>query len=287
MTDRSLPTPPPIGWSRTLLLTAAISAALLLLALVGLVVDDRLITGAPAWLKPAKFGASGAIYILTMAWMIRAMPATRLLRFATATIGWLLVLETIVIAVQAARGTMSHFNIDTPLDIAIFSSMGTAIAVVWVMSAVVLLLHLRTPHTDRALAMAFRLGLAINIAGAGVGWTMTQPRPAQMEAIRRGERPRISGSHTVGAPDGGAGLPITQWSRDHGDLRIPHFVGMHAWQLLPLLLLGLRRMRRQRDDGTERNTVVFVAAACAALFVGALLQAMAGHPLLASFATGP
>jgi len=267
-------------WSPVMMRMAAVSTALLGVALGGLLFDDRLITGAPAWLKPAKFGASGAIYLVTMSWMMRDVSRTRTVRVATSLIGWILALETAVIAVQAARGTTSHFNIDTPLDSAIFSAMGFGIATVWIMSAVLLWQHLRTPATDRTMAMALRIGLALNIAGAGVGWTMTQPRPAQLAAMQRGERPFQVGSHTVGAADGGEGLPLTQWSRTHGDLRIPHFVGMHAWQLLPLLLLGLRCVRTASHDGPERTFILMASTACAALFIAALVQALAGHPLL-------
>ncbi len=266
-------------WSPVMIRFTVVSLALLGAALVGLVVDDRMITGAPAWLKAAKFGASGAVYLFALAWMIRDLPDTRLLRVASRLIAWIIVGETVLIAVQAARGTSSHFNIDTALNVAIFSGMGLGIATVWVMSAVLLWLHMRSPAADRAMAIALRLGLVLNILGAGVGWTMTQPRPAQLASMRLGAHPFIAGSHTIGAPDGGAGLPLTRWSTEHGDLRIPHFVGMHALQLLPLLLLSLRSVRVARDDSVDRGIVWMAAAACAALFFAALLQALNGHPL--------
>ncbi len=267
-----------------LLRAAAVSLVLLVVAIVGLVVDDRIITAVPAWLKPAKFSASAAVYLFTMAYMVRELPRSRTLTACTTLIGWILVLEIAVIAVQAARGRTSHFNIDTALDATLFTSMGVGIGVLWILSAIVLVLHCRTRAPDRAMAIALRLGLALNIVAAGVGWTMTQPRPAQLDAMRRNEHPFVAGSHTIGAPDGGAGLPGVYWSRDHGDLRVPHFLGMHAWQLLPLLLLGIRKVRTRRDDATEQAAIVIAAVICAAIFVAAFLQAIAGHPL---FPTSP
>ncbi len=262
-----------------LLRGAFVSLVLLIVALVALLVDDRIITGAPAWLKPAKFGASSAIYLFTMAYMVRELPRSRTTVFCTTMISWILVIEVLIVFMQAARGRTSHFNVDTPLDAGLFSAMGIGIGTVWLLSAIVLWMHCRTRASDRSMAVALRLGLALNIVGAGIGWTMTQPRPAQLEAMQRNERPFVVGSHTIGAPDGGRGMPITQWSRDNGDLRIPHFLGMHAWQLLPLLLLGLRAVRSPRNDATELAVISVVFAACAGLFIAAFLQAVAGHPL--------
>jgi hypothetical protein len=256
-----------------------ISLVLFGIALVGLLFDHREITGAPAWLKPAKFGFSSAVYLFTLGWMVKDLPRTRALRIATSLLGWILVVEVIAINVQVLRGTTSHFNVDTPLDVAIFSAMGIGIGIVWLMSMVLLWLHLRTEASDRAMAAALRIGLALNILGAGTGWTMTQIRPAQLQSIRRGEHPFIAGSHTVGAPDGGPGLPIVKWSTDHGDLRVPHFLGMHALQLLPLLLLGIRKFRGRRNDALEVTSIAFAAATCAAIFLAALAQALAGLPL--------
>lgn len=267
-------------WSPPLVRMTVVCLVLFLVALAALVVDHRVITDAPAWLKPAKFAASGVCYLVTLAWMVRALPDTRMLRIASRLIAWILVLEIALICVQAARGTTSHFNVDTPLDTAIFSTMGNGIATVWVMSMVILWLHSRTPSSDRTMAAALRIGLALNILGAGVGWIMTQPRAEQLAAMRHGERPFVAGAHTIGGRDGGPGLPLTRWSREHGDLRVPHFLGMHALQLLPLLLLGIRRLRTRRDDATERGVILFASAACAALFFAALLQALQGHPIV-------
>ena len=74
-------------------------------ALVGLAVDPTIITGAAAWLKPAKFAVSITIYTLTLAWIFTLIPEWIRTRRA---IGWLtavvMVLEMSIISSQAWRG---------------------------------------------------------------------------------------------------------------------------------------------------------------------------------------
>ena len=255
--------------------------AALALSLVGLVADPRLITGVPAWLKPAKFAASTAIYSLTLAWVFTALPSwektRRLVGWATAAV---FVFEVVIIDVQAWRGTTSHFNISTPLNAVLFAAMGTAIVLQTLASvAVAVALWRQRAFEDRALAWALRLGMTLTIVGAATGGLMTRPTTAQLAEARLGERMTIVGAHTVGAPDGGPGLTGTGWSLEHGDLRVPHFVGLHALQILAI---GLALVRRRSRSEPARVRAVFVeAGALATLFVILLTQALRGQSFAA------
>lgn len=265
--------------SAPLTLTALVMLPVLAAAVAGLALDSRIITGAPAWLKPAKFAASIAIYSATLAWIFSLVPEWTKTR---RVVGWMtavvLLLEMAIIAGQASRGTASHFNVATPLDAALFTIMGTAIVVQTVSSVAVAVALWRHPFTDRALGWALRLGMTITIAGAASGGPMTAPTQDQLDAVRAGGRMVAAGAHTVGAPDGGPGVAVTGWSTQHGDLRVPHFVGLHAVQTLPMvaLLLGRRRM-----SGVMRVRLIGVAASSYAALFGILLaQALRGQSIV-------
>jgi len=268
-------------WTASPPLTATAGLMLLVLAgtVAGLVVDPRVITGAPAWLKPAKFAISIAIYAGTLAWVFSLMPEwVRMRRFVGTLSAVVLILEMVIIAGQAARGTTSHFNIGTPLDATLFGLMGTAIVIQTVTSIAVLVAAWRHGFADAALGWAIRFGLAITIVGAFTGGLMTRPTSTQMAAMGAGERVTIVGGHTVGAPDGGAGLPGTGWSTQHGDVRVPHCIGLHALQVLPLIALWLAR---RRTATKAREGIVKVAAASYATLYGILLwEALRGQPVL-------
>ena len=268
-------------WRGSAPMTAAglLMLGMLVLAVVGLAVDPRLVTEVPVWLKPAKFAISTAIYMLTLAWVFTLLPewprTRRVVGWLTATV---LVLEVAIIDVQAWRGMASHFNVATPLDGVLFTFMGLAIVVQTMTSVAVAVALWRQRFEDRALGWALRWGMIMTIIGASTGGMMARPTAAQLAEARSTGRMAIAGAHTVGAPDGGPGLPGTGWSLEHGDLRIPHFVGLHAIQVLPLVALVLRR-RRSAEVGRVR--LMFVAAWSYASLFGILLwQALRGHPLV-------
>jgi hypothetical protein len=255
---------------------SALMLAALGAAFIGLAVDPRVITGMPAWMKPAKFAVSTGVFMLTLAWIFTYLPAWRKTRLmagrGTAAI---LVLEVAIIYIQAWRGTTSHFNAATPLDIALFSVMGFSIAVQTALSILVAIALWRQPFADRALGWALRLGLTLSIAGASTGGFMVTPTPAQLAEAHATHRMTVSGAHTVGAPDGGPGLVGVGWSREHGDLRVPHFLGLHAVQFLPLVVAALAR---RRVPESIRIRMTFAAAASyTALFAILLWQALRGQ----------
>src|SRR6185436_5585149 len=76
-----------------ILMIAALAASL-----AGIWLDPRTITGAPAWVKPAKFAVSIAIYSLTLAWIFSYLPAwPRTRRIVGRTTAAVFVLEWVLI----------------------------------------------------------------------------------------------------------------------------------------------------------------------------------------------
>jgi hypothetical protein len=219
--------------------------ATLIATLVGLIVDPRVITGAPAWLKPAKFAISTSIFVFTLVWLLSFVGGhRRLVGLIGNVVAGAMVIEVAVIVLQVVRGTTSHFNEATPLDGALWGLMSRLIVLVWVATLLAAVLLLRLKLVDRAFGWSLRLGLVVALVGMVVAFLMGNPTPEQRAAVAGGAPKTIEGAHSVGVPDGGPGLPLVGWSTQGGDLRVPHFVGLHAMQVLPFVAWGLSRQRR-------------------------------------------
>ncbi|WP_431942959.1 hypothetical protein [Micromonospora marina] len=264
------------GWHRPLMLLVSAMAVLTVVAAVGVVADPRVLTGAPIWLKPLKFAISFVLYGVTLAWMLSLLPRrSRAAERAATVIVAVSVVEMAVIVGQVLRGTTSHFNGTTTLDARLFDVMGVAITVLFAAQFVLAVVLARRTLPDRAGGYAVRLGLAVSLLGMLVAFPMVAQRPAGAPA-------GISGAHSVGVPDGGPGLPLLGWSTTGGDLRVGHFVGMHALQALPLLAILLDRFLGARlDEPTRARLVVVGGVAYAGLTLLLTGQALRGQPLLA------
>jgi hypothetical protein len=240
----------------------AAAMAVLTLVTIGLAaVDHRTLLGVPLWFKPMKFSVSLTLYAFALAWMLGQL-RERALRRA----GWVIVagvtLEMVIIVGQAARGVRSHFNDDSTFGIILFAVMGVTITLVWLATLAIALRFLREPGRDRAMAVAIRLGLLVSLVGMAVGFVMS-----------------VHGSHAVGLPDGGPGLPFVGWSTVGGDLRVSHFVGLHALQVLPLLAAVVARAGL--PEAARVRAVVSVAAGYLGLVLLLTWQALRAQPLLA------
>jgi hypothetical protein len=240
---------------------AAAMAALTPVLVVTALVDDRMLLGAPLWFKPLKFAISFVLYAGTLAWLLG-----RLRERAMQRAGWVIVaaavVEMVIIVGQAARGVRSHFNDDTAVDGMLYSIMGATIVVLWLATLAVALRFLREPGSSPSAGLAVRLGLGISLLGMTLAFVMA-----------------AGDGHSVGVPDGGPGLPLVGWSTTGGDLRISHFVGMHALQALPVLAALLASTRLAETARTR--IVLVVGIAYAALVLLLFWQALRGLPLLA------
>lgn len=223
--------------TKSLRFTTGLMLAALVAALIGMAVDPQTITGVSAWLKPAKFAISTAIFSATIAWIFGYLtPSTRLKRLGD-TLSAVQIFEVAVIYLQAYRGTTSHYNMSTPLNSILFAAMGIGIAILWIATIGVFLAAMRQSFDDKAWGWALRLGLLITVIGSAGGGMMIAHQ-----------------AHTVGALDGGPGIPGVGWSTEHGDLRIAHFFGLHGLQAIPFFAFLVRRQRRA-------TSLVFTAAA--------------------------
>ena len=269
-------------WHRPLMLFAAAMAVLTVVAAVGVFADPRVLTGAPIWLKVFKFSISFSLYGLTLAWMVSLLPRrSRTAHWAATIIVVASVLEMVVIVTQVVRGQTSHYNATSGLNAALWQVMGVSIQVLWLAHLVIAVVLLRGRLADRAAAYGVRLGLVLSLIGmlAAIPMVLESAAPAGVDDI--------TGAHSVGVPDGGPGMPVTMWSTEGGDLRIGHFVGMHALQALPLLalLLGLLARRGGRfgarlDELTRVRLLLVAGGAYGVLTLMLTWQALREQPLL-------
>src|SRR6185436_15543804 len=172
--------------------------------------------------------------------------------FVRWTIGLAMIIEMVCVITQATRGTTSHFNIATAFDGMVFNIMGMTILVNTIAMVVFLgIIRRDTPPQRAGYIWGIRLGLLIFLLASAEGVVII-----------------INNAHTVGAPDGGPGLPFVNWSTSYGDLRVAHFFGMHAMQALPLLGFFLDRAK-----APARNLVIGVCILWIAVMGGLLTLA--------------
>lgn len=212
--------------------------------------------GVNAWYKPIKFMLSTLFFSWAMAWYTAYLDKPKTIQ----VYNWLIIVtlgfEVVYIAVQAMRGMASHYNESSPLYSGLFVLMALAATLASLATGYLGILFCRGafPQLSKAYLWGIRLGIFIFVIFALEGFVMGSGL-----------------SHSVGLSDGRDGLPFLNWSKKVGDLRVAHFVGMHALQVLPLLAFYV----------LQRVWLVVLAGGLYfSLAVYVLVQALQGHPFL-------
>jgi hypothetical protein len=210
-----------------------------------------------AWYKPFKFAFSTFTIVWAMAWYCYYLPS-----FNVTIFNWSLIIllgfEIVYIAVMAGQGKTSHYNVSSPFYSAMFSLMALSATLATLYIAYIGLLFFTNsfPDLPNYYVWAIRLGIMIfvffSFEGALMGGNM---------------------SHSVGLENDNSNLFIFGWSKIVGDLRVSHFIGMHALQVLPIFSFYLLK-----------NTKLTIAAGIlyGLLAFFTLLQALNGKPLFNS-----
>ena len=159
---------------------------------------------------------------------------------------------------MAGKGETSHYNTSSPLYASLFSMMALAATLVTLYTAFVGFQFFTQsfPQLPPYYLWAIRLSILIFVVFSFEGFAMGS---------------RLS--HTVGAVNDNSNLWILGWSKTVGDLRVSHFIGMHALQVLPVLSYYLIK-------NTKGTVLVALLYGILALFT--LVQALQGKPFFAA-----
>lgn len=208
-----------------------------------------------AWYKPFKFAFSTFLFSWAMAWYCYYLPDFNIKLFNWSVI-LLLGFEIFYIAFQASKGQLSHYNLSTPVYSALYSMMALAATLVTLYTAYVGWLFFTNtfPELPNYYVWAIRFGIVIFVIFSFEGFAMGS---------------RLN--HSVGALNDNSNWFIIGWSKTVGDLRVAHFIGMHALQVLPLLSFYVFK---------NTKLTIGLSLVYGLLAIMSLVQALKGRPLI-------
>lgn len=196
----------------------------LAVTLPALWLDGRILDGETVWLKPVKFQIALAMYLLTLSFYARWVPAAilnrRRMRLFLTAVSAAVLAEMLWIGGAAMFGIQSHYNTH-PVLYGVYLLMG-AFAVLLTTASLVFGLAIWRDR-DSALPEALRLSLALGLILTFV-----------LTVLAAGTLAAMPGP-LIGEPVTGDSVPFMGWSREVGDLRIAHFLATHALHAVPLV----------------------------------------------------
>lgn len=243
--------------NETLFYYGLVCLGIALLFLVLTKVTTTQVYGVNAYFKPFKFAFSTFLFAWAMAWYCSYLPS-----FNVAFFNWTVILllgfEIVYIAIMASKGLTSHYNLSTPFYASMFSLMALAATLVTFYTAYVgfLFLSQSFPDLPNYYVWAIRLGILIFVVFSFEGFAMGSKL-----------------SHSVGTINDNSNWFIVGWSKTAGDLRVSHFIGMHALQVLPVLSFYVLK---------NSKATILASILYGLLALVTLVQALQGKPFLTS-----
>ncbi|GAA4569667.1 hypothetical protein [Planotetraspora kaengkrachanensis] len=275
------------SWHRPLLICAGLMFTLMLVCVAGLLIDDRTLLGESVWVKPLKFGFAFGLYAGTLAWLLSKLVKGRRLGWWVGTVfAAAATVEVGVITLQAARGTISHFNADQsdPITLALVPFLTYGVMIILIAQLIIGIMVLIQRTAGPALTRAIRAGLGLATVGMLVPlyWMVTDIHPRTVTDANGAQIPMFQG-HGIGDPDG-HGMPLTNWSVTGGDFRVPHFFGLHGIQVLLVLTAVLAALATRyawlRDERVRARLVGAAALGYSGLVAVVTWQAARGQSLI-------
>lgn len=245
---------------RTLIISGFIFLLATIVFLLLTQFDSMQILGINRWIKPIKFAGSAAIFLITVAVYLNYLQGFEAAKNKIA-VGTILIMfgEVFLIVMQSVRGTTSHFNVSNAFDGAVFSAMGLMILTnTFLIGYLAYLYFVSDFNLPNAVVWGMRLGLIVFLLGSIQGGYMS-----------------AQAGHAVGVADGGSGLPFLSWSTAGGDLRAAHFLGLHAFQIIPLFAVILTALSINYSTIITCGFAITYFAGFSMVFIQALL----GQPL--------
>lgn len=224
-------------YNRNRALTLMGLAMLLLSAMLLILIPghSKEVLGINSLIKPLKFALSLWIFNWTMAWFSPEFADRTYVKRLSRLIVVTTIFEQGVITMQAFRGTVSHFNFDAIPDFVLFLLMG--VLIVWL--TVFVSMGARNLRKQAGgLHIPYRLAIYLGI------WMFV------LSGVIGGVMSAIN-THAIGTTMGGPGLVFLNWSTIAGDLRVSHFFGLHALQLLPFIADQFERNGLHREQSKQ------------------------------------
>lgn len=274
-------------WHRPLLVLGIACGVAALACIAAMFFDDRTLQGESVWVKPFKFTFAFFTYCLSLAWLLSHMTKLRRTGWVFGTLFAVIsAAEVGVIIAAAAAGAYSHFNTsDDPLNQVVQFAF-QFVPVMFLMNLVIAVLVLFQRIGDRAVTAVVRWGLALSTLGmvAAFAIVSTGGQGERVVEDASGDQVTLNAGHGVGDLDGN-GMFLTNWSTTGGDMRVPHFIGLHGIQVLIglAMLLSFLAVRRGwlRDDRVRAALVRWTALGYLGVFATTAWQASRGQSLIA------